>query len=72
MFFLPTSEFHCEFGEDEEECNANGTNEEIIAGIRAECNSTGLHVMCPQTFICISNNWLWYERNSNFIQPNRT
>lgn len=53
------SEYNCEFGEDEEECNANGTNEEIIDGIRTECRSTGLHVMCPRTFICISNNWLW-------------
>ncbi|XP_037029978.1 low-density lipoprotein receptor-related protein 4 isoform X2 [Bradysia coprophila] len=57
-YTLCDGEFHCEFGEDEEECNANGTNEEIIEGIRAECKSTGLHVMCPRTFICISHNWL--------------
>lgn len=53
------SEFNCELGEDEKECGANGTNEEIIEEIRAECLRSGLHVMCPRTFICISHNWLW-------------
>lgn len=49
-------DLNCEDGEDEEDCNA--TNEEIIKGIRAECESTGKHVMCPRTFKCIAEEWL--------------
>lgn len=50
-------ELDCEDGEDELECDGN-TNEEIINNIKKDCESTGLHAMCPQTFICISKDWL--------------
>lgn len=46
----------CEDGEDEENCNV--TNEDIIKGMRTECESTENHVMCPRTFTCIAKDWL--------------
>lgn len=74
---LSNSVLNCDFGEDEEECDANGRNHETVNEIRAECNSTGSHVMCPHTLICISHDWLWYgsakhlkcspERKINFL-----
>lgn len=49
-------DINCEDGEDEENCNV--TNEEIINGMRLECESTGNHVLCPRTFTCIAEDWL--------------
>lgn len=49
-------EVNCEDGEDEENCNAS--NDDIIMGIKEDCESTGIHIMCPRTFTCIAKDWL--------------
>lgn len=46
----------CATGEDEEECHGN--NEETINAMKLECESTGLRIMCPRTYTCISKEWL--------------
>lgn len=50
-------EQHCEDGEDEEDCTAT-TNEEVLHAVRADCEKSQGHVMCPRTYICISKDWL--------------
>lgn len=47
---------NCEDGEDEENCITS--NDDIIKGIKEDCESTGIHVMCPRTFTCIAEEWL--------------
>ena len=42
-------------GEDEIDCELT---EEGIKKIRMECESSPNHIMCPSTFICISEKWL--------------
>lgn len=56
MYTRCDGDMNCDDGEDEEECSAS--NEEIIKGIRTECEADGRHVMCPRTFTCISEDWL--------------
>lgn len=44
-------------GEDEEDCEIT---EEVIKKMKNECegNSVSRHVMCPNTYICIKEDWL--------------
>lgn len=49
-------ERQCEDGEDEENCTL--TNEDIVRGIKTECETDQRHVMCPRTFECIAKEWL--------------
>lgn len=44
-------------GEDEEECEIT---EEMITKMKSECegNTMSPHIMCPNTFICIKQEWL--------------
>lgn len=57
-FNLADGEIDCgPEGEDEEECEIT---EDMIKKIKSDCesNTLGSHVMCPNTFICIKQDWL--------------
>lgn len=47
---------NCEEGEDEKDCTL--TNEQIVNEMKAECEATEKHIMCPRTFACISTSFL--------------
>lgn len=58
------SDLHCDGqidcgpdAEDEEECEVT---EEMIKKMKSECegNTLSQHIMCPNTFICIKQDWL--------------
>jgi Low-density lipoprotein receptor domain class A len=58
------SDLHCDGqndcgpdAEDEEECEIT---EEMVKKMRSECegNTLSPHIMCPNTFICIKQDWL--------------
>lgn len=44
------------YGEDEKDCQE--LNEEIFKNLKNDCEKSGERILCPNTFICISNSWL--------------
>jgi hypothetical protein len=61
------SDLHCDGqidcgpdAEDEEECEIT---EEMVKKMKSECegNTLSQHIMCPNTFICIKQDWLCGE-----------
>lgn len=48
-------------GEDEEDCEIT---EEMVKKMKSDCeeNTLSRHVMCPNTFVCIKEDWLCGKR----------
>ncbi|XP_063705428.1 low-density lipoprotein receptor-related protein 4 [Culicoides brevitarsis] len=44
------------YAEDEKDCAE--LNEEIMKNLKNDCEKSGERILCPNTFICISNSWL--------------
>lgn len=44
------------YAEDEKDCQE--LNEEIFKNLKNDCEKSGERILCPNTYICISNSWL--------------